>query len=516
MAGQNGHYLLEATKKNNFSEVQRLLSLGNVSNLLQDDKGNTALHWAVLFNNPEMLGVLLDRLPQNARTLKRKDEYKALVLAAQKGYWDCVLKFALHQAIPRAGYDIALLLAVQANQYHVVNALLNSGAQCNARSLLVQRTSLHYAVINHNPKLLRLLLKQEANQTIQDDDGENPLELAINLPDWECLRVFAEFKIEANRALYDEALLRAASANKYHVVRALLKAGASPNHIDETTQKKHTPLHYSALNHNPEMAALLVRYGADIEAKDDEGSTPIKIAISYEDTRYIAWLISLKASTPALKEADESSSGLDKFMHDAITYAADNYKAESLNILDSNAYRPKKIEKLIAQGDIEGLTACTTRDINFDEPLEPHGLFPLSYAVKLNLVDVVQCLLLKIGKDHTCLEKAFDVAIENKNWACAKAIFPEKALVRYLDETYRKQLSFFSCHNTDVKKAFLREASKCVRDDSHCDTTLFYGLLAESKTARYRQFKFWSHEETHTASVCKQRQENESVKMTAS
>ena len=45
-----------------------------------------------------------------------------------------------------------------------------------------------------------------------------------------------------------------------------------------------TPLHYAAANGHKEIAELLIEKGADLNAKDEDGGTPLDVAISFNRT----------------------------------------------------------------------------------------------------------------------------------------------------------------------------------------------------------------------------------------
>lgn len=75
------------------------------------------------------------------------------------------------------------------------------------------------------------------------------------------------------------AILHACVINRHHeLLREFLNKGAFVNIRDH---KKWTPLHCAAMIGNVETVKLLLDYKADLEAEDENGRTPFKIAIEY-------------------------------------------------------------------------------------------------------------------------------------------------------------------------------------------------------------------------------------------
>ena len=87
------------------------------------------------------------------------------------------------------------------------------------------------------------------------------------------------------------------------VVKFLIEAGANPNAADGV--KRCTPLHMAARRNNVEAAEALLDLGADIEARDSAGDTPLRRAVNCSQSAVTKLLLARGANKHSL-----GSSGL--------------------------------------------------------------------------------------------------------------------------------------------------------------------------------------------------------------
>ena len=78
-----------------------------------------------------------------------------------------------------------------------------------------------------------------------------------------------------------ESIHRAAETGNIEAVKQHLAAGTDVNVKGGFADG--TPLHYAAANGHKEIAELLIEKGADLNAKDEDGGTPLDVAIQFKE-----------------------------------------------------------------------------------------------------------------------------------------------------------------------------------------------------------------------------------------
>ncbi|KAI8582101.1 hypothetical protein K450DRAFT_184948 [Umbelopsis ramanniana AG] len=71
----------------------------------------------------------------------------------------------------------------------------------------------------------------------------------------------------------------AARQKKNEIVKMLLKHGATNAKIGATTKHGDTALHLAAESNYSTIVTTLIKYGANVNAKNEDGKTPIQIAL---------------------------------------------------------------------------------------------------------------------------------------------------------------------------------------------------------------------------------------------
>lgn len=125
--------------------------------------------------------------------------------------------------------------------------------------LLYSWTPLHFAAIQGEAGVAKLLLANDADVDAWTDDGLMPLHCLSDMGQpTEVARLLLEYGAEANA----------------HSLRGLMR----------------TPLHFAAKWNNIQVAQLLLDHKADVNAKDNAGRTPLDIAVREGHTTIVELL----------------------------------------------------------------------------------------------------------------------------------------------------------------------------------------------------------------------------------
>ncbi|XP_059617534.1 rabankyrin-5 [Phlebotomus argentipes] len=257
---------------------------------IQNKRGYTPLHMAIVSGHEEMIGALLtlDGLDLNLRT---NDEKSALQFALQSGE----LSFDIARSLIDKGADAnvrysengsnllqililngmekasifltefanlnyvnnsgqtALHLACEKRMVDLVKALLQRGADPNIQTTMGDlRTTLHYAVQSNNLPIIEAFVehwksgeKEKPDFNIKDSNGDSPLSLALSLAHNE-------------------------------LVPSLIQGGAD---VNDRNGQDLTLLHQAILKEDAKTAIFLLGQGADMNALTGEQESPLQLAI---------------------------------------------------------------------------------------------------------------------------------------------------------------------------------------------------------------------------------------------
>lgn len=190
-------------------------------------------------------------------------------------------------------------------QHIVAKYLIQCGADVNARGF-GDDTPLHDASSNGFPECVKLLVEAGADVFALNSEKQTPLDVC---DDAESSRILEEKMNQLNRLVQqDESgktiLHRACAQGKYDDVEMLLKQGANANAKDNESW---TPLHEAARVGNTAIAKLLIEHGADVNHPGFKGNSALHNASSNGHIELVKYLLDAGADVDMCNDSGENA-----------------------------------------------------------------------------------------------------------------------------------------------------------------------------------------------------------------
>ncbi|CAL1278944.1 unnamed protein product [Larinioides sclopetarius] len=219
---------------------------------------STALHFAARASNPETLKILL------------------------KFNFDKNAKYINHQT--------ALHVAADSGKEGIVKYLREEMKMFVDSKDINGKTPLHIASKKGHEDIVRLLLKHKASTFFNDVFEYAPLRYGVLENHFNILTVLLENEIDvdANQTFYGFTALHLAAANGHlNIVKSLLEKGVDVNFKSDMD---YVPLHSAASGGYSEIVKFL-REGANVNAQNVQGLTPLHLAVDSGDVATIGILL---------------------------------------------------------------------------------------------------------------------------------------------------------------------------------------------------------------------------------
>jgi ankyrin repeat protein len=294
LAAENGHENL----------VQLLIDRSANVNALTSHSGFTALHLAAEGGHLAITKLLLNS-GADIGVQTSHSGFTALHLAAEGGH------LAVAQLLLAGGADIqvqtshsgftALHLAAEGGYWAIAQLLLDCGANIQEQTSRSGLTALHLAAENGNQATAQLLINHGANIQIKTPCfGSTALHLAAENGHKNIVQLLFKHTVdkEAKDNSGGTALHHAAEKGHEGVVQILLD-----HHVDKDAKSIYgrQALHFAAANGHEAVAQRLINCGAVITTHDNDGWTPLRLAL---EEKYEALQQLLRESTQE-KEAHQ-------------------------------------------------------------------------------------------------------------------------------------------------------------------------------------------------------------------
>ena len=287
--------------------VETLIALGADVNA-QTSEGDSALLLAVMQGDLGMVELLLSGASGQEVNLDVQDEYgkTPLMHAASGGNKDIaalLLRMGADPMVCDKDGDSAFVHALIGGDRAIVEALIDGVEDLNGRDRF-GITALMHTVRRGDTVFANLLLERGANPDVQDNDGQTPLAQALlrGNKDLATLLIGKGADTNVRNALGFTPLMNAARGGQRDVVEFLLSSNAGVD-VNMADNDGLTPLGVAVQRGDGKAVEILLAHEANPNIPDEHGKTPLMYA-EYQGDRRMADALIQAGANPEAESVD--------------------------------------------------------------------------------------------------------------------------------------------------------------------------------------------------------------------
>ena len=274
-----GHTALHWAIQEGHCDVMQVLIDAGSDIEAKDEKGRSPLHWSC-FSGKIAVVKMLVKAGAGVR-FTDNNGITCLIIASRFGHTETVrylvgLKDVDVNHADTSGFA-ALHYAVQQNHPDVMQVLIDAGADIEAMEEK-GRSPLHVACLSGSLAVVKMLLKAGAGVCVLSNGGSTCLHFAAHHGHTEIVRYLVDLpEVDVNhQGMNDQSALHYAARQRHpDVVEVLIDAGAD---IEAQDNDGYSPLFLPSISGGVDTVKVLLRAGADVRATDNTGNTCLMLA----------------------------------------------------------------------------------------------------------------------------------------------------------------------------------------------------------------------------------------------
>ncbi|XP_062700539.1 uncharacterized protein LOC115256613 isoform X1 [Aedes albopictus] len=411
--------------------------------------------WACECNAIELLKIVL------SKEIQHRPKEKEMFQSAIENGSDKICSYLIddcqvHPDVELNGGLVPLHVAIECDQRHIVQLLIENGADVNIRNAN-SHTPLHFASHKGHKDVVEILIMEKANIEALDQDNWTPLHLACMDDRKEVVEILIREKanIEALTESKFTPLHLACLKGQKEVVKILIREKAN---IKALAIDKCTPLHFASHNGHKDVVEILIRENVNIEALDQVNWTPLHVACASGHKEVVEILIRENANIEALT----------KSKHTPLQWACRNGHKEVVEILirenaNIEALTESKFTPLhlaCQEGHKEVVEILIRENANI-EALTESKFTPLHLACQEGHKEVVEILIRENANIEALTESKFTplhLACQEGHKEVVEILIREKANIEALTKSKHTPLQL-ACRkgHKEVVEILIRE-----------------------------------------------------------
>ncbi|KAJ5073981.1 cyclin-dependent kinase inhibitor 2c-related [Anaeramoeba ignava] len=366
--GRNGNILHLYSYRNKADKLETALKTKKHNVNLRDKMGNTALHTACLCGSLEVVKLLLDYGADFSILNSKGEAPLDLALFTNSNE---IKKYLLDKNSPsKANIPVLNMEIIKGNEEKAIE-LINSGCDITKKDNYLN-SPIHEAASFGRFSCLQILLKRGVLFDEKNVGGRTPFYLSVLGRFYECCEILIKYGADINTTnIYQYTPIHLASEPKWDIsfMKLLIFHKANVNAKDNEDS---TPLH---LAQSVEKIRLLAENGANIHARDFAEMTPLHVIAKHGKLDCLMELINYGADVTAVQELDytaihiSAKNGRDK----CLAYLLDVWEKRGLDLAFPDNYFKKTPLYLAIEHNHPKCLQVLLSKINLDSYLKFHG-----------------------------------------------------------------------------------------------------------------------------------------------